>query len=266
MTERENLGLERQVRPRPGRSLSAFETVVCAVAVAGLVFWGFSPSYYLRFLSTTDPLSPLLHVHGLAMSAWVVAFVVQALLIVKRRGDLHRRFARFASIAFVAAWLSAAFVAWAMVQRERFSADSWTFFANPLCDLAGCAILVASALFARRRRDWHGRLMIYGSLAMLVPAVSRIQFGVEGAMQPVIASALVSLLGALLFVVDSWRGRRIHPAMAIGIVVLLSSVWLRGPFAASKLWQELRPATKSDVAAWDVQQASRYDGFSGMND
>ena len=66
--------------------------VVMASAVAITVFLGFAPSFYLR--STFNPdkrLSILLHIHGFALSAWIILFFAQTILIVRGSPRLHRR-------------------------------------------------------------------------------------------------------------------------------------------------------------------------------
>jgi hypothetical protein len=42
-----------------------------ALAIGAIVFAGFAPTYYLRPYFHPEPLSPLLHVHGLVFTAWI---------------------------------------------------------------------------------------------------------------------------------------------------------------------------------------------------
>ena len=51
--------------------------VCMSIAVVITVFAGFAPTYYLRPRFTAAPLMPLLHLHGLVFSSWIVLFVVQ---------------------------------------------------------------------------------------------------------------------------------------------------------------------------------------------
>ena len=53
------------------RSARVFHTAM-AVAFLLTAFAGFAPTYFLRGLSTRPPLSPLLHVHGMAFTSWLV--------------------------------------------------------------------------------------------------------------------------------------------------------------------------------------------------
>src|SRR3954471_16425304 len=81
-----------------------------ALAILATVFLGFAPSYYLKLVfgapgvSGVPVLSPLMHVHGMIFTAWVVVFVVQTRLVAGRRLALHRR------IGYGAAGLAVAMV------------------------------------------------------------------------------------------------------------------------------------------------------------
>src|SRR5262245_48138068 len=56
------------------------------------VFVGFAPTYYLRdYFTSPKPLTPLVHVHGLVFTCWVLLFFTQTVLIARRRVGLHRR-------------------------------------------------------------------------------------------------------------------------------------------------------------------------------
>jgi hypothetical protein len=62
-----------------------------SVAVVITVFAGFAPTYYLRPYYTTASLMPLLHLHGLVFTSWLVLFVTQTTLVAAHRTDIHRR-------------------------------------------------------------------------------------------------------------------------------------------------------------------------------
>src|SRR5690349_1997749 len=56
------------------------------------VLIGFGPSYYLRGFFTAPPIpSTLVHIHGLAMSLWIILFVTQVYLIRSTKIKLHQQ-------------------------------------------------------------------------------------------------------------------------------------------------------------------------------
>jgi tetratricopeptide (TPR) repeat protein len=65
--------------------------IASAIAILLLFFAGFARSYYPRAWLSTRVLAPILHLHGLIMSAWIALFIVQIALVSRYRIRLHRR-------------------------------------------------------------------------------------------------------------------------------------------------------------------------------
>jgi hypothetical protein len=63
-----------------------------ALAMALVAFAGFAPSYYMKSRFGAGPeLTPLLHLHGAVMTAWLALLIAQTALIAARRVTWHRR-------------------------------------------------------------------------------------------------------------------------------------------------------------------------------
>src|SRR3954468_5603460 len=57
-----------------------------------IVLIGFARTYYLKFAFGDPPLpSVLVHFHGLLMTAWVIYFITQVVLIRSKRARVHMR-------------------------------------------------------------------------------------------------------------------------------------------------------------------------------
>lgn len=56
-----------------------------AAAFLVVVFAGFARTYYLRPYFAATPLQPLLHLHGIVFSAWIVLLHVQTALVATNR-------------------------------------------------------------------------------------------------------------------------------------------------------------------------------------
>ena len=54
--------------------------LIMAIASTGLVFLGFARSFYLKSYFGTPRLTPLVQLHGIVFSTWMVFFVVQTAL------------------------------------------------------------------------------------------------------------------------------------------------------------------------------------------
>ena len=68
-----------------------FGYFLSGVIIAAIMFAGFAKHFYLRAWIGTRPITAMVHVHGLVMTAWILLFLTQAPLIAKRRTDLHRK-------------------------------------------------------------------------------------------------------------------------------------------------------------------------------
>ncbi len=214
-------------------SRSSFYTWV-AVGTFLIIFAGFDRTYFLKTLFGSRALPLLLHLHGLIFTTWFVLFFVQTLLVARHRVDLHRRL----GIAGAVLAPLAACVAIAV----SFHAERRSYLANPASltilsvrpfalDLGSSltfALLVAAALYFRRRGDVHKRLMVLASCGLLLPGVGRfleqipLDFLHAGGLWEMVGFTEITPAVCILY--DTFKHRRLHPGFAWGGLVLLSSV------------------------------------------
>jgi hypothetical protein len=148
-----------------------------AVVAAGLVFWGFAPTYYLKLLFGSPALSTRLHIHGAVMSSWLLVFFIQACLISARRVDLHRRLGLAGIMIAVLVVTMGSTTTFNAAAREvgRHSDEATsrvTVLGLELVQMALFAALVGAAIWMRRRPDFHKRLMLLGTACMMPSAFS----------------------------------------------------------------------------------------------
>jgi uncharacterized membrane protein YozB (DUF420 family) len=145
-----------------------------SIAIAIIVVWGFGPTYFFRAFVTTRDLSPLVWVHALVLTSWIVLLVAQTTLVARARVDLHRRLgvagaalAALVVVAGVAAALAAS------PQRQQAWAAQQGFFASLrlLVNVAygpiAFGVLAACGISLRRRRDAHKRFMLLATFALM---------------------------------------------------------------------------------------------------
>jgi hypothetical protein len=224
-----------------------------AAAMLGTVLIGFAPTYYLfpwmhavtaRGVAAGANLTPLVHVHAALFSTWILLFLAQTGLVSAQRVDLHR------SLGFASLFLApAVFVAgvWLAIDsgRRGSTPPAWpnaeAFLPVPLVSIVLFAGFVAAGIYFRRRPDYHKRLMLLGTMAMLVPALARIlrmaqppflPFGVRGAL------VVLNLYLAALIVFDLSRRGRLHPVTLWGAVIFLATWPLRLVIGYSDAGQE----------------------------
>ena len=217
-----------------------------ALAAMLTVFAGFAPSYYLKTVfgrpgvSGEPTLSPLLHVHGLVFTSWLVLFLVQTRLVAARRLAVHRRLG-YAALLVAVAMVAIGFAAAVDAARRGASPPGGppplVFLVIPLSDLVVFAGLVGAAVWYRRRGDVHKRLMLLSTISILTPAIARLPGVVAGG--PLVFFALTDLFAVVCLVYDRVTRGRVHPAFWWGAGLLLASQMGRLAVAGTSAWLAL---------------------------
>ncbi|MGH8237684.1 MAG: hypothetical protein ACREXP_11775 [Steroidobacteraceae bacterium] len=111
---------------QPGGS-RRFYTLI-ALTMAAIVVIGFSRTFYLRAWFDVAPLTLRLHLHGIALTLWVVLFVAQARLIAVGRRRLHMSLgiagAALAAVAIATTYAAAIEAVRLGVERGGIGIDS----------------------------------------------------------------------------------------------------------------------------------------------
>ena len=217
--------------------------LLAAIVVPVIVLIGFARTYYLKGLFSTPPLpSRFVHLHGIVMTAWVALFIAQVSLVAKRRTKTHQRLGVLggvlAALVVVVGVLTGLYAAARETPPGPFALQ---FLVVPLGDMLVFAVLIAAALYFRRRLDVHKRLMLLAAVNMLAPAIARIplNFIANGGALAFFGLTDLCLLAFVAF--DTIRHRRLHPAFLWGTVFIIAMQPLRIGLATTDVW--LRFAT-----------------------
>jgi len=217
-----------------------------AIALALTAFIGFAPTYYLRSLfgapvtvSGSTSLTPLAHVHGAVFTGWVLLFIAQTSLVATHRVAVHRRLGIAGGV--LAATMTIVGVATALRAAARGAAppgvDPLVFLAIPLGDMVVFPIFVSAALWLRRDKEAHKRLMLLAYISIIVAAVARLP-GVL-ALGPLGFFGLTFLFLLAAIVYDFLSRRRVHPAYLWGGALLVASVPLRLFVSGTPAWKSV---------------------------
>ncbi|MCC4252191.1 MAG: hypothetical protein VX205_06510 [Pseudomonadota bacterium] len=194
-----------------------------SVAIALTVVGGFG-QFALRGMVDVARVPFWVHVHAAIFMLWTWLFVAQNVLVQRGTLALHRRLGWVTAGLAVAMVPLGGFTAAMSIVRDRlppfFQPD--IFIALNLLELAAFTLLMSWAIRARRRTEWHKRLMLCAMIAIIGPAFGRIL------PMPLLGPwAGLAVMGAqLLFVLpliihDLRRAGRIHPASLIGGATIL---------------------------------------------
>ncbi len=218
-----------------------------AGAIVLVAFGGFTPTFWRPMASGGVVGAPILYIHGLLFSAWVLFLFAQTALIASGRTLAHRDW----GLAGVALASAMAFSVPLVVLRQIADADAAghgeaarRFAIVPLSTLVFWVVVISLAFANVRRPEIHKRLIIVATVGALQAAVARFFILAVGAAAagppPVVFSVPAGFVADLLLVaamVHDWRTRgRPHPAYIAGGGALLAKQLLIVPLAATPMW------------------------------
>lgn len=212
-----------------------------ALAVAVTVFAGFARTYFLAHWLTPPArmpaMTPLLHLHALAFTAWILFAVVQPALIAAGRRQLHRSIGMFGAVLAAAIWVLGNLVSIeAMEHGFRGVGDPFAFSAITFFSIQAFGIVVLLAILKRNRPETHKRLILLSSAAILEAAVGRLPLDIMAAAAPFsfyIGSDLIVVAGIIY---DWWSRGRVHAVWLWGGGALIASQVLRVAVMQTQLW------------------------------
>lgn len=209
-----------------------------SVAILITVFAGFSRTFFLRPYFQTQPLLPLLIAHGIVFSSWIVLFLTQTTLVAAKRTRIHMRLGILGGV--LASLMIVIGVYTSLVRAKGPSpipdVNPLSFLTIPLGDMLVFGILVATALYFRRRPDTHKRLMLLSTIAILPAAVARLPIGFVETGGPLVFFGLSDLFIVPLLVFDIITRGRPHRATLLGGALIVISHPLRIVIGGTNAW------------------------------
>jgi uncharacterized membrane protein YozB (DUF420 family) len=226
---------------------SARFNALMGMAMAAIVVLGFSRTYYLKELFETPPLTLRLHLHGLALTLWLVLFVVQASLVERGRLSVHKTLGIAGAVlaAFIVAVTFAAAIEAARLDGDHGGITAVDRLYSSVLVISIFGLFVATAIVLRRRPEIHKRLMLLATITVIGPGVTRavaFLFG-RGIRDPHIPVESVLVLLALIY---DWRTRgRPHWILLGGGVLTVGLQLTRRLVGGSEVW--------AHVGSWLIQ-------------
>jgi uncharacterized membrane protein YozB (DUF420 family) len=218
------------------------------VAMAAFVFIGFAPSYFAQPLlgglvrgREVPPITPMVHLHAVTGTAWMLFLIWQAYLIRERQHQRHMQNGLIGAGIAIAVVVVGFAVAIDAGEAGRHP-PGWTstaFLMMPLSTATLFGAYVAAALWRRRKPDYHKRLMLLATVSLLLPAGSRIStYFFKGILPPGPLGGLVltDLFIAALVAYDLKKQGRLHPATLWGGGLMLLSQPARLWLSQTEAW------------------------------
>ena len=210
-----------------------------AAAFVLTVFAGFARTYYLRPYFSSQPLTPLLHLHGLVFTSWLALFLAQTALVAAKRTDVHRRLG--VAGALLAALVVCVGTATAIIRAKGADVppgapSPLVFLTIPLGDMLVFAVLVGAGFYFRRRAEAHKRLMLLATIAILPAATARLPFAFIQQVGPLAFFGLADLFILACLLYDLAARRRLHRATLLGGLLIVVSQPLRLAIGQTQAW------------------------------
>jgi hypothetical protein len=209
-----------------------------AIGCILIAFIGFARTYYLGSYFGARPLTPLIHIHGVLCTTWLLLFLAQVSLVGVRRTDIHRRLGvgagMVAALLLIVGYLTA--IEAVRLGHAPVGAPSpLAFLAVPIGTLTAFGVPVGLALHYRRRLEIHKRLMLLGTIGLLTPALARMGrlVGSEG---PPFGIGGTCLLIFVCMTYDKWAHGRVHPVFLWGGLAVMLSLPFRFAIGTSDAW------------------------------
>lgn len=200
------------------------------VAIAA-VATGFSTTYFIPIASGTFAGPPVAHVHGLLFMTWIAVMLLQPMLVRHRRSGLHRKVGWIAMPLAMAMAVSGLGVGTFAVSRDLLAGAGDLAYSQLIGVVASMTVFVlyvSIALAARKKPDWHKRMMLLATIAVLWPAWFRFRHLLPFVPHPDIVLGVVVSDSLILvaMVRDRLKFGRIHPAYLIfGLPLIAEHVW-----------------------------------------
>lgn len=220
-------------RQLPGKRYDRYFFAAITVAMLVTAFAGFAPTYYLAGLYSAKLPAPIVHVHAVLQSAWMLLLLVQMLLVSANRVPLHRK------LGIAGALLAAVMVPVSVLvvanQLHRFLSKgdfALSFSLIPMWEVFNFAVLAGSAIALRRHPVAHKRLIILATVAMMPAAISRIPVLLIKRWTPWEVIAFIAAIAAY----DIWSMRRLHAATLAGAGLIVSFLFGCMPLGHTAAW------------------------------
>lgn len=226
-----------------------FHVLAAALLVAAMLT-GFHHFYFQGRAypgrEITPPIRLLVILHGSAMAAWMLVFLIQPLLILGNNRKLHRKIGMVgAAIAGCAVLLGLKVgVESARVKPPEMIQYGLTpnqFMSIPILSILVFGGCVAAAVAYRRNPALHRALMLVGTLSAVTAAMARIDF-MNGLFAHTVLQRIFGVyattlfVATLLLVLKTAMMRKLDRALAIGWVGLALFFACAVQIATTPLW------------------------------
>jgi hypothetical protein len=226
-----------------------------ALLIIAAVFLGFARTFFLAPIYHYHLPNLLVAIHGVVFASWIALFAIQTSLVATGRVDLHRKLGTLGAVLVGLIFIMAYAVMLEGVQRgftipgqESISErDRAQILALDVVGINVSFAMFVAGLLLRRSPESHKRLMLFGTIGMVGPAIARWPFAFI-ATRPPLVGIVLQLFGIAVLIFDLLTTRRVHRATWIGVAALFLVPLIAIPMSATPFWLNFLASLKQLLA------------------
>jgi hypothetical protein len=186
---------------------------------------------------------PFIVAHGLAMTGWVLVFLLQSALIQSGRRKLHLVIGPlaclFAALTVILGLIAASYSAHFNPIASAELGGARPFLATMYAEMLLFGTFVALGYFYRRKPAIHRPMMLLATVVIQSGALGRLPYIGDLAVRPLYAWTLDLLLGALLFFLQWAMSRKPNRPFLIGYAALALVAVVSVAIGHTSTWDRL---------------------------
>ena len=235
--------IEQRQPVENGQSISPTfigSAIIGAILLIVVVQIGFYKTY-LQFFPQFEGFRYVQHFHGALMMGWLIMLLVQPILILAGKFEVHRLLGRasylLAPLVLVSMYWISQFRYKGILESSGQTA-AVAHLALNFPNIVFFAVLYLLAIFYKHRTELHMRFMVSTVFVLVGPGLARaligyMHFSLADAVN--VVRTITPLITGVITVVDSVRTKRISPfALVFGFMVLHTILW---DARATPFWQ-----------------------------
>jgi hypothetical protein len=201
-----------------------------SLIILSIVVFAFGINAFVN-TAILPPILPMVIVHGILMLIWYTLVVVQSRLIAKRNINLHKILGKSSIILAVGIVISGIIMTLDSYDRSsRVDVVTINLFIT-----INFIVLYSLAIFRRRQSDKHKRLILFASIAMMLPALGRITQA--AGINDFLSLPMWVLLMLVPVIYDIKTIKRVHQSTILGITLIIIGLVLTITLMENPTWQ-----------------------------
>lgn len=230
--------------PRASVGAARYFYVGVAAFIVLFTFGAFTRSYWAPMAGGSLDMHAAIHARAALFFVWTLFFLTQTIIAAQARMLLHRELGML-GVALAGAMVFSGVVASVVTldlllgtPRERVVIGTSILGFSSIIVFT---VFMTAAVANIRRPEWHKRLMVLATFALMQAVVTRYILLIPDIIQPhraLIGATLTDLMLLAVIALDSRIHGRVHPAYVAGGVFLLFVQIARSPLTHTPFWRE----------------------------